>query len=79
MEISADSTESLLTRTKRLLEQRGDLTVRQVATGAGVGYEWLRKFLYEGFDDPSVVRIERLYRFLSDYQAAKRFERRADA
>lgn len=66
-------TESLLERTQKLLKERGDLSLRAISDGSGVGYEWLRKLVYAGIENPSVVRIEKVYSFLSDYQAAKRF------
>lgn len=72
-----NSTESLLSRTKKLLAQRGELTLREIAEGAGVGHEWLRSFLYGGrIKDPGVTRLEKLHNYLSDYEAAKRFEHR---
>jgi len=72
-----NSTESLLTRTKKLLEQRDELTLREIAEGAGVGHEWLRSFVYgDRIKDPGVIRLEKLFNFLTDYQAAKRFNDR---
>lgn len=73
-----DQTESLVSRTKNLLAQRGDLSLREVAKGAGVGYEWLRKFAYDLIEEPSANRIERLHNYLADYQAAQRFKRDAE-
>ncbi len=73
-----NATESLLERTKRLLEERGDLTIRQIAAGANVGYEWLRKLIYEGIESPGVDRIERVHNYLADARAAKRFEQHSD-
>jgi hypothetical protein len=69
-----DTTESLLERTKILLQQRGGLTLREIAAGAGVGYEWLRKLAYNGVDDPGVARVERVHRYLTEYQIARRFQ-----
>lgn len=71
----ADATESLLTRTRSLLEQRGDLTLRQIADGAGVGHQWLRGLVYGAIKDPGISRLEKLHGYLSDYIAAQRFER----
>lgn len=71
---AADETESLLTRTKALLKQRGDLTLRQIADGAGVGHQWLRGLAYGAIKDPGITRLEKLHAFLSDYVAAQRFE-----
>lgn len=73
-----DATESLLTRTKKLLGDV-DLTLREIAAGAGVGHEWVRKIVYGGIDDPGVKRLEKLYAFLAEYHAAKRFQQRAEA
>lgn len=73
----SNATESLLSRTKKLLAQRGELTLREIAEGAGVGHEWLRSFAYgERIKDPGVTRLEKLHNFLADYQASKRFEQR---
>lgn len=74
-----DTTESLLSRTKKLLEARGDLTLREIAEGAGVGHEWVRKLVYGGIDDPGVSRLEKLYAYLSEYHAARRFRERAES
>ena len=72
-----DTTESLLTRTKRLLADRGELSLREIAEGAGVGHEWLRSFAYgDRIKDPGVTRLEKLHNFLTEYQAAKRFQQR---
>jgi hypothetical protein len=70
-----NATESLLNRTKTLLALRGDLTLRQIAEGAGVGHQWLRGLAYGAIKDPGVSRLEKLHAFLSDYVAAQRFER----
>lgn len=74
---AANSTESLLDRTKKLLDQRGDATLREIAEGAGVGHEWLRGFVYGAIKDPGVSRLEKLHNFLVEYQAAKRFAQRS--
>jgi hypothetical protein len=78
MDEKRDATESLLAKTKKLLDQRGDLTLRQIAEGAEVGHEWVRKIVYGGIDDPGVKRLEKLFAFLNEYQAAKRFRERAE-
>lgn len=73
----SNSTESLLSRTKKLLAQRGALTLREIAEGAGVGHEWLRSFVYgDRIKDPGVTRLEKLHNFLTDYHTAKRFNER---
>ena len=65
---TSDSTESLLTRTKNLLDQRGELTLRQIAEGAGVGHEWLRGLVYGAINDPGVMRLEKLHDYLASLQ-----------
>lgn len=74
----SDSTESLLVRTKKLLEERGELTLREIATQTEVGYEWLRSLRYRPIEqlNPGVNQLERVYRFLIDYHAARRFQQR---
>ena len=72
----SDTTESLLSRTKKLLDARGDLSLREIADGAGVGHEWVRKLVYGGIDDPGVKRLEKLHAFLSEYHAARRYQQR---
>lgn len=73
MPSNLDQTESMLWQTKNLLEQRGELTLREIAAGADVGYEWLRKLAYNGVSNPGVTQVERVHRYLTDYQAAQRF------
>jgi len=79
MDAMPDVTESLLSRTKKLLDQRGELTLRQVAEGAGVGLEWVRGLTYGAIKDPGISRLEKLHGFLVEYHAAKRFEHRGEA
>lgn len=74
-----DATESLLDRTKKLLADRGELSLRQIADGAGVGHEWLRSFAYgDRIKDPGVTRLEKLHNYLAEYHAARRFRERAE-
>lgn len=73
----SDSTEPLLDRTKKLLTERGDTTLREIADGADVGLEWLKSVAYGRSSDPGVTRLERLYSYLVDLHAAKRFQQRA--
>lgn len=79
----SNSTESLLSRTKKLLDQRGKTSLREIATGADVGYEWLRSVVYDKdgnrIDDPGVKRVEKLYNYLIELYAAKRFQERTEA
>lgn len=72
----ADQTKSLLQDTKILLEQREPLTLREIAEGSAVELEWLRKFHGGHIERPNIERVERVYRYLSDFKAAKRFESR---
>lgn len=58
----------LLERTYELLLE-SPLTVREVAEGAGVGYEWLAKFKHRRIPSPGVIPVCRLHDFLSAYQA----------
>jgi hypothetical protein len=78
-----NSTESLLTRTKKLLDQRGKTSLREIATGADVGYEWLRSVVYDKdgnrIDDPGIKRIEKLYNYLLELYAARRFQERTES
>ena len=74
-----DQTESLLVRTKRLLECRGNLSLREIAEGAGVGHEWLRSLAYGAIKDPGVLRLEKLHAYLVEYQAARRFNERQES
>jgi transcriptional regulator with XRE-family HTH domain len=54
---------SLLARTLAALNE-SRLSLPEIAAGAGVGYEWLKKLKAGAISDPSVVRIEKLCRFL---------------
>jgi hypothetical protein len=79
MASNSDQTESMLEQTKNLLEQRGELTLREIAAGAEVGYEWLRKLAYNGVSNPGVTQVERVHRYLTDYQTARRFQSAQDS
>ena len=79
MRNATDATESLLNRTKKLLEERGELSLREIAKGAGVGHQWVRSLVYGRIRDPGVTRLEKLHDFLYDYRAARRFQHRADS
>jgi hypothetical protein len=54
----------LLDRTYELLDST-ELSVPEVASGAEVGAEWLKKLRSRCIEDPSVNRIQRLHDFLS--------------
>lgn len=69
---------SLFTETKTLLDVAAtELSLRQIAVGAGVGLEWLRKLKYDTPRDVGVLKVEKLHRYLKDYEASKRFSERA--
>jgi hypothetical protein len=71
------SNKSLVTETLELIGQRGsDLSLREIAEGAGVGHEWLRKLVYSPPSDVGVRRVEAVHRFMSDYHAARRLAAR---
>ena len=71
-----DQTESLVVGTKKALGERGNLGLREIADGSGVGYEWLRKFVYGGISKPDISRVERVHTFMREWQAAKRYAAR---
>lgn len=79
MPATPDTTESLLSRTKKLLEERGELSLREIAEGAGVGHQWVRSLAYGAIKDPGISRLEKLYAFLTEYRAAERFRSRHEA
>lgn len=74
-----DSTESLLDRTKKLLDDRGDTSLQEIATGADVSIDWLRSFSCGRAKNPSVLTLEKLFQYLTDFHAARRFEKRSEA
>lgn len=73
---ASDSTESLFQRTKRLLRERGELSLREIAAGAGVGHQWLRSVVYDAIEEPGVTKLEKVHDYLVEYRAAKRFRTR---
>jgi len=74
----ADLTESLLSKTKRLLEERGELRLEKIAKDTGVGIYWLRSVRYRPEDklNPSAKKLEVVYRYMTEYHAARRFQQR---
>lgn len=72
-----DSTESLLDRTKKLLADRGDTSLREIADGAELGLEWVKSIAYGRSDNPGIKPLEKLHSYLVDFHAAKRFQRRS--
>lgn len=79
MAIVPDLTESLLTRTQRLLSERGALSLRQISEGANLSLDWLRSFSCGRANNPSVHTLEKLHNFLTEYHAARRFQERSEA
>jgi len=43
---------------------RAHQTTREIAVGADVGFEWLKKFEAGDIANPSVVRIQKLHDYL---------------
>ena len=78
MVVATDSTESLLIRTKKLLDARGDTALREIAEGADVNLDWLKSFSCGRASNPGVLTIEKLFAYLTEFYAAKRFEKRAE-
>jgi hypothetical protein len=56
----------LLSKTRSLLE-RSELSLREIAEGAGppVTYEWLKKFAGDYQSDPTITRVQTLHDFLA--------------
>lgn len=61
----------LLDRTLQLLSDSGSLNREEIARGAAVGVEWLKKLQGGSIADPSVRRIQRLH----DYLLAKKADK----
>lgn len=61
--------ETAMERTRRLLRESGkplpDVYADLKAQGADISYYWLRKFSSGAVEDPSVNRVEVLYRYLT--------------
>ena len=56
---------NLLDKTKVLLPvAKSRMTLREISSGAGVGFEWLRKFDDGTSKNPSVTRVQALHDFL---------------
>ena len=56
-------TAPLLPKTRALLASC-DLPLNEIAQGAAVGYEWLKKFKADAIPDPSVNRVQAVHDFL---------------
>lgn len=54
---------NLLNETQRLLEE-SDLSLEEIAKGAGVGFYWLQSFKRRLHREPSVVKVQALHDFL---------------
>lgn len=54
----------LLVTTIQLVRARGDMTLREVAEGSDVDFEWLSKFAREEISDPGVRKVQRVHDFL---------------
>lgn len=57
----------LLAETRRLLRGHGE-TLADVARNAEVGEHWLRKFSQGKPEDPGVLKVQQLYRYLSAHE-----------
>jgi hypothetical protein len=56
---------NLLDKTKVLLSvAKSQMSLREIAAGADVGFEWLRKFEDGTSKHPSVVRVQALHDYL---------------
>ena len=56
---------NLLDKTRFMLPLvRSRQTAREIAEGAGVGFEWFKKFEAGDIKHPSVVRIQNLHDYL---------------
>ena len=75
----SDVTESLLARTKRLLDERGELSLREIAEAIDVSHDWLKSFACGRAGNPGILRLEALHTYLVEYHAAKRFQERTEA
>lgn len=53
----------MLDRTYRLLDST-NLTYREIATGAEVGFEWLKSLASRRIGEPGTSKIQRLHDFL---------------
>lgn len=60
----------MLDETRRLYDARiaRGGTAAEIAGGSGVNLHWLRKFAQRRFDDPGVVKTEKLLRYLQSTQ-----------
>jgi hypothetical protein len=61
------------------LADRAPLSLREIAAGANVELEWLRKFTNTNLKKPAIDRVERVHDYLQAFKAAKRFGMRTEA
>lgn len=71
-----DLTESLLDRTKKLLATRGPTSLREIAEATDLSEHWLRSFACGRANNPGIQRLEKLHNYLTEYHAARRFNKR---
>lgn len=60
-------TVQLLPRTRELLANC-ELSLKEIADGSGLGFEWLKKFKSEADHDFGVNRVQTLHDFLLEHQ-----------
>jgi len=56
--------KSLLSATRRLLEQR-DETLPEIAKGAGVPFQWLSSVSQGRIENPGVIGVQKVYDYLN--------------
>lgn len=66
-----ECTAGLLDHTYRLLaDRREHMTLREIADGSGLGYDWLSKFANRAIPNPGVINVQTLHDFLARQQQA---------
>jgi len=55
----------ILTETMILLKESKQKR-REIASGAGVGFEWLAKLAQERIPDPGIIRVQKLHKYLKN-------------
>ena len=61
--------KNMLEDTYKLLAEC-DLTQKEIASGAGVNYWWFIKFAQRNLNNPTINRVQKVYDFLHERQAA---------
>lgn len=65
----SESTPSLHKQTITLLRNRPrTLTFEMIAKETATTVHWLERLAADGFEEPGVNKIERLYRYLTNYK-----------